>query len=116
MGFTAKVGVDDGTTGEGSVEFFVIGDDRILWRSGVLHGNDEPVKVAVKLTGVKLLWLHVSDAGDGTGHDHADWVDASIAYNGAKPAAIPLGELKAIDFAAAHEDGVTNSGRTRNRP
>jgi putative heme-binding domain-containing protein len=105
--FTAKVGVDDETTGDGSVEFFVIGDDKILWRSGVLRGREEAVKVNVKLKGVKLLRLHVSDGGDGNGKDHADWADAKIAYAGEKPMAIPLGELKALDFAV-HEVGVKN--------
>jgi putative heme-binding domain-containing protein len=96
--FSATVGVDDETNGNGSVEFFVVGDGKILWRSGVLQGGDPAKKADVPLAGIKLLLLHVSDGEDGTGNDHADWADAAIATKGAKPVTVPLPKGPAIDY------------------
>src|SRR6201989_3373009 len=33
--FRAKVGIDDGTEGKGSIEFIVLGDGKVLWKSGL---------------------------------------------------------------------------------
>ncbi|HWD19124.1 MAG TPA: NPCBM/NEW2 domain-containing protein [Verrucomicrobiae bacterium] len=87
--FMSSVGVDgEVPQGKGSVEFVVMGDGKILWRSGVMRGQ-EPAKLAdVNLTGVKKLSLLVNDGGDGIDHDHADWADGAIEYSGAKPETI----------------------------
>ena len=90
--FTAEVGVDDSAdSGQGSVEFIVIGDGNILWRSGVLKGNDPAKPVNVNLHDVKILTLQVTDGGDGASNDHADWADAKIEMNDGAipPAALP---------------------------
>ena len=83
--FTATVGVDDEVGTEGSVEFFVIGDGKELWKSGVLHGGDAAKTCEVDLTGVKQLTLKAGDAGDGIKADHADWADAKFEVVGEKP-------------------------------
>ncbi len=59
-----------------SVEFFVVGDGKILWQSGVMKAGDPAKDFSVDLTGVKMLLLKVSDAGDGISFDHADWANA----------------------------------------
>ena len=77
--FSAQVGVDDEMTGkQSSVEFFVFGDDKLLWTSGVMHPGDGPKPCSVPLDGVKVLELAAADGGDGIGFDHADWADAQI--------------------------------------
>ena len=78
--FTASVGVDDEVNGNAasSVEFFVIGDGKTLWSSGVLHAGNAPKECVVDLSGVKKLTLKVGDAGDGMDWDHADWADAKF--------------------------------------
>ncbi|HEX7654817.1 MAG TPA: NPCBM/NEW2 domain-containing protein, partial [Verrucomicrobiae bacterium] len=78
--FTASVGVDDeiDKNPAASLEFLVIGDDKVLWQSGVLHANQAAKECAVDLTGVKHLLLKVSDAGDGEAYDHADWANAKF--------------------------------------
>ena len=78
--FTASVGVDDDVMGNAasSVEFFVIGDGKTLWHSGVLRAGNAPKDCAVDLSGVKELVLKVGDAGDGIDWDHADWADAKF--------------------------------------
>ncbi|MEI9960443.1 MAG: NPCBM/NEW2 domain-containing protein [Limisphaerales bacterium] len=73
--FAAQVGVDDSAGNQGSVEFIVTGDGKILWRSGVLKGGDAAKSVNVSLIGIKTLGLRVTDGGDGESNDHADWAD-----------------------------------------
>jgi hypothetical protein len=77
--FTAFVGVDDEMAGHpGSVEFMVVGDRKLLWRSGMMRVGAPAKPVEVDLTGVKTLELVVTDAGDGIDSDHADWCDAKL--------------------------------------
>ncbi|MBM4040798.1 MAG: hypothetical protein FJ290_20020 [Planctomycetes bacterium] len=83
--FTAVVGVDDEAGKRGSVEFRVEGDGKLLWSSGVLRGGEPPKAAEVNLAGVKRLTLLVSDGGDGTGGDYADWADAQFEVGGVRP-------------------------------
>jgi alpha-galactosidase len=78
--FSASVGVDDEVNKNpaSSVEFFVIGDDKVLWTSGVMHAGDAAKYCEVKLSGVRTLVLKAGDAGDGIDYDHADWADAKF--------------------------------------
>ena len=53
------------------------------WSSGVIRHDDAKrvageIEVAVDLTGAELLWLVVGDAGDGNGHDWADWIEPTL--------------------------------------
>lgn len=84
--FSAKVGVDDEIDkGKGSVEFCVIGDGKMLWRSGVMKGGEVAKPVKVMVAGVRELLLKVTDGGDGGTCDHADWADAKLIINGIYP-------------------------------
>lgn len=77
--FTDFVGVDDETVKDkGSIQFFIVGDKKVLWESGVMKKVDAAKKVDVDISGVKLLGLLVTDAGDWIDYDHADWCDAQI--------------------------------------
>jgi hypothetical protein len=76
--FTAFVGVDDEARNRASIEFYVLGDKKILWQSGVMKKGEVPKKVDVDLTRIKTLGLLVSNAGDGNNWDHADWCDAKL--------------------------------------
>ena len=87
---TAEVGVDDSAGNQGSVEFIVIGDDKILWRSGVLKGGEAAKPVDVNLAGVQTLVLRVTDGGDGESNDHADWADAKIEMSPGAPPPVAL--------------------------
>ena len=86
--FKGLVGLDDAQNGSGSVEFAVIGDGQILFRSGVMGSGEDAKPFAVKLAGVKRLLLYVTDGGDGNGNDHADWLEAAFTYDGDKPVTI----------------------------
>ena len=84
--FSASVGVDDEVNKNpaASVEFFVIGDGKELWTSGVMRAGDAAKYCEVNVAGVKALTLKVGDAGDGIEYDHADWVDAKFETKSAK--------------------------------
>ncbi|QEH34490.1 Alpha-galactosidase A precursor [Aquisphaera giovannonii] len=81
----AWVGVDDEVTGEGSVEFRVVADGKLRWSSGVMRTHQAAKEVDVDLSNARKLILQVADAGDGINYDHADWADATITFEGAKP-------------------------------
>ncbi len=73
------VGVDDEVPkGRGSVVFEVYGDERLLWQSPVMRGGDAAHRMQVAIKGVRLLRLHVDDAGDGIAYDHADWAELNV--------------------------------------
>jgi hypothetical protein len=89
--FLADVGVDDQMQGVGSVVFQVFADDTKMYDSGTTFGS-APVKfVDVNVTGVNLLRLVVTDAGDGIDFDHADWADALLLSIPPQPPAAPSG-------------------------
>ncbi len=117
--FTAKVGVDDSAGPEGSVEFIVAGDGKILWRSGVLRTGGAAQPVDVDLTGVKILTLRATDGGDGESNDHADWADAKIVTNegATPPVALPPYETFALKTKSlAIHFQVGDDGRLYQRP
>ena len=93
--FSASVGVDDEVNKNpaSSVEFFVIGDGKELWRSQVMRAGDAATNCDVDVSGVKMLTLKVGDAGDSHDWDHADWADAKFETTGAKTFATSGEEL-----------------------
>jgi alpha-galactosidase len=76
--FTADVGIDDETSGRGSVQFEVWADGVRLFDSGRMTGTSPPKRVDVNLTGRRELRLFVGIAGDAYGFDHADWANALL--------------------------------------
>lgn len=76
--FSAAVGVDDETSGAGSVTFEVWLDGVRVVASGVMRGGDAPLSGTLDITGRQELRLVVTDGGDGPGLDHADWADARL--------------------------------------
>lgn len=93
--FTASVGVDDEINGNttASLEFFVIGDGKTLWSSGVMRVGNPAKTCAVDVAGVQKLTLKVGDAEDGIDYDHADWADAKFETAGAKAFAVSGGDV-----------------------
>lgn len=69
-----NVGVDTDGGEAASVEFLIVGDGRILTRSGVMKKWQFQKHLVADLGGVRKLSLVVTDAGDGINGDHADWL------------------------------------------
>jgi alpha-galactosidase len=85
LSFSAIVGVDDDAGEEGSVGFTVIGDGKVLARTGTIRGPDPVREIKADLKGVQQLVLK-SDSGDDDNitNDHADWAEACITLDPAK--------------------------------
>jgi NPCBM/NEW2 domain len=83
--FTAIAGIDDDAEDEGSCGFTVIGDGKVLTKTGTINRQDAVKKISVDVTGVKQLVLQV-DSGDddNINNDHADWAEALITLDPAK--------------------------------
>jgi alpha-galactosidase len=86
--FSASVGVDDEGSDQSTIEFFVMGDQRILWKSGIMKKGDPAQPVDVNLKGIKKLALYISDGGDYNYYDHSDWLEAFIEYRKEPPVAL----------------------------
>jgi len=76
--FSAVIGIDDDSQGNGSVVFHVWLDSVEVLDSGLMLGSDPPLEFRVPLRGAKQLILEVTDGGDGIDCDHADWADAKL--------------------------------------
>ncbi|MDD5132180.1 MAG: NPCBM/NEW2 domain-containing protein [bacterium] len=82
--FTAEVGVDAESQGQGSVVFEIWGsygdqDNKFkMYDSGWLRGTNDAKKVDIDVNNIEYLYLKVTDNGDGGNYDHADWADAKL--------------------------------------
>jgi signal transduction histidine kinase len=74
--FQCVAGVDD--SGGGSVTFEVHADGTKLFDSGLVLSGQPGHVIDLDVTGVNELRLVVTDAGDGSNFDLADWADASL--------------------------------------
>ena len=73
-------GIDDAaawTDQGGTVTFRILGDGEVLWETGVVSFRD-PRAFDVDITGVHDLRLEVTDGGDTTYNDRADWLDLQV--------------------------------------
>lgn len=76
--FRAEVGVDDEIANNGSVQFFVYADDVLVFDSGVMTGAMPAQKLDVSVGFTQVLRLVVTNGGDDTSYDHADWAAARL--------------------------------------
>jgi alpha-galactosidase len=75
---SADVGVDDEKTANGSVTFEVWADGTKVADSGLLTTADPAEHLTADVGGATLVRLIVTDGGNGTDSDHADWADARL--------------------------------------
>ena len=82
--FSSVVGVDDSQTDNGSVQFHIYGDGKLIYGTGILRGSKDNSgrieKINVNVKGVTELKLVVTDGGDGINSDHADWADTTLTF------------------------------------
>jgi alpha-galactosidase len=88
--FTALAGADDKSLNTVGVKFYVIGDRKILFESGVMHAGDEPRKVDVPLEGISRLGLLVTGDTANMSKAFPDWANARFFMeDGHAPGNIP---------------------------
>ncbi|MFJ6015402.1 NPCBM/NEW2 domain-containing protein [Streptomyces sp. NPDC092952] len=75
---TARVGVDDEKGAKGSVAFEIRADGRTAASTGVLTNAMPAQPITADVGGARVVRLVVTDGGDGTDSDHADWADLRI--------------------------------------
>ena len=88
--FSATVGVDDGATRLGSVNFEVYLDGKRVAHSGLMRRGVAPETLSVDLTGAQQMILRANDNDDGNNSDHADWGDALIVMEPGAPAPVAV--------------------------
>lgn len=89
INFTAFAGVDDASRGDKNfVEFFVVGDQKVIWKSGPMTKGDTAKRIDLSVRGIEKLGLLVTDGADGNRFDYADWADGQITFRGETPQAI----------------------------
>ena len=76
--FQAELGIDDSTSGGGSVRFRVYVDGHLKYTSEVVRGGSPPLPVSVELAQAKRLDLIVDFADFAHELDHADWLNARL--------------------------------------
>ncbi|MDR3269418.1 MAG: NPCBM/NEW2 domain-containing protein [Tannerella sp.] len=100
--FSAAVGVDDRSNVSPddtfkkdylTAAFFVIGDGKTLWQSGVMKYGDAPKAFTVRLDGVKSLLLKATAP---SGNTYVDWINAMFGYSGEVPKTVWSPEKQAV--------------------
>ncbi len=86
--FYSLVGVDDESGENATIEFFILGDKKVLWQSEIMKQGDPAKEVDLDVSGIQKLALFISDGGDNINYDHADWINTFIEYSGVAPIAI----------------------------
>ena len=71
-------GIDTNGGPQGSVQFMVYGDGKLLFASEMVKRYELPRHADVAIAGVKTLELIVSDGGNGNFDDHADWLNTYL--------------------------------------
>lgn len=76
--FVSDAGLDDETGQNGTVTFLVYVDGVLVYNSGVLNNQSAIQNINVSVAGAPQLRLVITDAGDNTHYDHADWASARL--------------------------------------
>ena len=73
--FTTDVGIDTEAGPQGTAVFEIYGDNQLLYSSGAVVRFEFPRHADIDVSGVKILTLVTTDAGDGNTDDHTDWLN-----------------------------------------
>ncbi|WP_030164344.1 NPCBM/NEW2 domain-containing protein [Streptomyces sp. NRRL S-813] len=77
--FTADVGVDDEKGAKGTVAFEIWADGTKAASTGVLTNAMPAQPITADVTGAQVIRLVVTNGGDNTDSDHADWANAQLS-------------------------------------
>ncbi len=75
---TTDFGVDTNGGPQATVVFEIWGDGKRLFQSELVKRFEYPRHAEVDISGVNMLELIVTDAGDGKTDDHADWLNTML--------------------------------------
>lgn len=82
--FKAQVGADNEGRTDAPVQFYVIGDRKILFHSGEMKAGDPAKQVDVSLAGIQRVGLLVTDQIGGVKNNrtYCNWANAQFIMNG----------------------------------
>ena len=83
----------------GSVEFFVRGDGRDLWASGLVRHNDPARSFSVSLNGIREVRLVINDGSNGVDEDWGGWLNLKIGAPGAAATTTAVANAVALPSA-----------------
>jgi alpha-galactosidase len=86
--FSATVGLDESADSNGTASFFVLGDKKVLWESGLMKKGDAGKELNLDIKGIDQLGLLVT--GHGSRANVADWCNAKIEMNNIVPESVLL--------------------------
>lgn len=75
-------GADDNNLYAGKLQFKIIGDQKELWKSGIMKKGDPVKEFDIKLSGIDKVLLLMEECGDGIMYDHADWLNVKFVTQG----------------------------------
>jgi hypothetical protein len=120
--FEAEVGVQHWEqSGQASVSFEVLVDDKKVFDSGVPREGDGPKPVKVSVAGADELTLVLTTGGDGLACDLGNWADARLTPDlNAKPVeyarGVDVGQFaQVLSWDTSQTEG-TKAGRTQEIP
>lgn len=80
------IGSNPQEIGNGSMEFRILGDDNVLFNSGIVRPEDGQRAFNIIIPqGTRVLELVTTDGGDGMVGDKGAWVDPVLEYQGESP-------------------------------
>lgn len=84
--FSAFIGADDLGNKDIPLNFYVLGDGKVLFEKADMRIGDEPVKIDVSLVGIKQLGLLVTDKVGGINNKrtYCNWINAQVEMIGDK--------------------------------
>lgn len=74
----ATIGIDEAAGAGGNVQFQILGDGKLLYESGPVTGDDQPLDILVQLAGTRRITLRVTYGENLDAGDQADWADIRL--------------------------------------
>jgi hypothetical protein len=105
--FITDIGVDDEVENNGSVTFEIWLDGVKVYDSGLMTGNTPTNSIAIDIDGGNTLKLVVTDGGNGTDSDYADWADARL-----NDEFVSILSLNYEGITGGNENGICDPGET----
>ena len=94
LSVSGLAGADDNNLFAGHLQFKILGDRKILWRSRIMMKGDTPKKFNVSLSGIREVLFLVEECGDGIMSAQYRWRNVLIADS-----LSPQNDISAIVFA-----------------
>ncbi|OQX77889.1 MAG: hypothetical protein B6D61_06500, partial [Bacteroidetes bacterium 4484_249] len=105
--FITDIGIDDEVEDQGSVTFEIWVDGIKVYDSGIMQGSSPTKSMAINIEGANTLKIVVTDGGDGTSDDWADWGNAQLSVD-----LIPVLSLDYESLSGGDGNGIFDPGET----